>query len=173
MWTSCKHAERELCLYHFLWNFYANTYIFLHFVCIILCEIFILTKYLNFSHRLSLLSSLHSRTFSALCLYHPLWDFYSNTAVSYLQFSALCLYHPLSDFYSNILILTLLCHTYIFLHFVCIILCKIFIATKPGVFTNYRLYGMLAKMLVKMLVKMLTKMLAKMLFVSSFVRFLF
>ena len=37
----------------------------------------------------------------SLCLYHPLWDFYSKTAVSYLHLSVLCLYHPVWDFYSN------------------------------------------------------------------------
>ena len=61
-----------------------------YFVCIILCEIFIPT--------------LLYYTFSALCLYHALWDFYSNTVVSYIHFSAICLHHALWHFYSNIFV---------------------------------------------------------------------
>ena len=62
-------------------------------------------------------------TARALCVYHPLWGFYSNTAVSYLHVSALCLYHPLRDFYSN----TVVSYIHFSFHIVCIIHCDIFI----------------------------------------------
>ena len=62
--------------------------------------------------------------FSSLCLYHPLWDFYSNTVVSHIHF----LYF-VCIILCEIFILTLFCHTYIFLQLVCIILCEIFIQT--------------------------------------------
>ena len=45
----------------------------------------------------------------ALCLYHLLWDFYSNTVLSYLHWMSACIHT------CGIFIPSLLCHTYIFI----------------------------------------------------------
>ena len=72
-----------------------------HFVCIILCEICILTllchTYIGCQH--------------------------VSTRVGFLFLHFVCI------ILCGIFIVTLLCPTYIFLHFVCIILCEIFILT--------------------------------------------
>ena len=105
-WMSASIHTCVICIPSLL----CHTYISLDFVCIILCEIFFASMsatwgfvvkgffttgfdsgHLRFAHNF----------YANTVLYHPLWDFYSNTVVSYIQISALCLYHPLWDFYSN------------------------------------------------------------------------
>ena len=77
----------------FILTLLCHTYIFLNFICIILCEIFILTLLCYTYIFCTLFVSSSVRFFfnnccvaARFCLYRPLWDFYSNTVVSYLHF---------------------------------------------------------------------------------------
>ena len=83
-----------------------------HFVCIILCDIFILTL---------LCYTLIFLQFVCIILF----DIFILTLLChkniFLHFVCIILWETF--------ILILLCHTYIFLHIVCIILCQIFILT--------------------------------------------
>ena len=107
----------DVSKYPHLWVFYSiHTYISLDFVCIMLCEIFILTLSCDTYFFLPFVCIIRCEIFILTLMCHT---------YIFLHFVCIIL--------CEIFILTLLCPTFIFLHFGCIILCEIFIA---GVVNN-------------------------------------